>query len=201
MDNLIEKIKEYVMEECRKYKEASEEHYDFWNEHIRYVYKEAVDLAKKYGADETVVAIGALLHDIALIEKVGTRKDHHLNGKILSDEILDRFSCSQDLKDRVLGCVLNHRSSKYATNIEEICVCDADCLAHLDNIPMLFNSAFNQHGVSLNEVRDWMRDSFEHDYNDLSDRTKETFLDRYNTIKSVVLGDMQESKTSQYSMD
>ena len=43
-----------------------------------------------------------------------------------------------------------------------------------------------------------MRDSFEHDYNDLSDRTKETFLDRYNTIKSVVLGDMQESKTSQY---
>ena len=46
-----------------------------------------------------------------------------------------------------------------------------------------------------------MSDSFEHDYNDLSDRTKETFLDRYNTIKSVVLGDMQESKTSQYSMD
>ena len=198
MDNLIEKIKEYVMEECRKYKEASEDHYDFWNEHIRYVYKEAVDLAKKYGADETVVAIGALLHDIALIEKVGTRKDHHLNGKILSDEILDRFACPQDLKDRTLGCVLNHRSSKYATNIEEICVCDADCLAHLDNIPMLFNSAFNQHGVSLNEVRDWMRDSFKHDYNDLSDRTKEAFRDRYITIQSVVLGDMQEGKTSQY---
>ena len=71
----------------------------------------------------------------------------------------------------------------------------------VEEIPMLFNSAFNQHGVSLNEVRDWMRDSFEHDYNDLSDRTKEPFLDRYNTIKSVVLGDMQESKTSQYSMD
>ena len=72
MDNLIEKIKVDVMEECRKYKEASEEHYDFWNEHIRYVYKEAVDLAKKYDADETVVALGTLLHDIALIEKVGT---------------------------------------------------------------------------------------------------------------------------------
>ena len=27
MDNLIEKIKEYIMEECRKYKEASEDHY------------------------------------------------------------------------------------------------------------------------------------------------------------------------------
>ena len=51
------------------------------------------------------------------------------------------------------------------------------------------------------KIRELMSDSFEHDYNDLSDRTKETFLDRYNTIKSVVLGDMQESKTSQYSMN
>ena len=48
------------------------------------------------------------------------------------------------------------------------------------------------------KIRELMSDSFEHDYNDLSDRTKEEFLDRYNTIKSVVLGDMQESKTSQY---
>ena len=54
--------------------------------------------------------------------------------------------------------------------------------------------------VPTNEgkIRELMSDSFEHDYNDLSDRTKEAFLDRYNTIKSVVLGDMQESKTSQY---
>ena len=48
------------------------------------------------------------------------------------------------------------------------------------------------------KIRELMSDSFKHDYNDLSDRTKEAFLDRYNTIKSVVLGDMQESKTSQY---
>ena len=189
MNSLVERIHEYVMEECRKYKETSEDHYDFWNEHIRYVYREAVDLAKQYGADETVVALGALLHDIALIERVGTRKDYHLYGKDLSDEILDRFSCPQDLKERVLGCVVNHRSSKNAANIEETCVCDADCLAHLDNIPMLFNAAFNRHGVSLNEVRDWMRASFEHDFNDLSDRTKAAFLERYNTIRQVVLGD------------
>mgnify|MGYP002523760094 CR=1 FL=1 len=51
------------------------------------------------------------------------------------------------------------------------------------------------------KIRELMSDSFEHDYNDLSDRTKEAFVDRYNTIKSVVLGDMQESKTSQYSMN
>lgn len=192
MTELIEEIRKYVIEKSEAYRETSEDHYDFWNEHIRYVYEEAVSLAKEYGADKTVVALGALLHDIALIEKVGSRKDHHLNGKILSCEILDRFNCPGDLKNRVLGCVLNHRSSKNAENIEELCVCDADCLAHLDNIPMLFNAAFNRDGVSLNEVRAWMRDSFEHDYNDLSERTREAFRDRYNTIKRVVLGDGQE---------
>ena len=192
MSGLIDQIRQYVFEKSEAYRETSDDHYDFWNEHIRYVYREAVSLARQYGADETVVALGALLHDIALIEKVGTRENHHLNGKILSSRILDRFSCPGDLKAGVLGCVLHHRSSKNAANIEELCVGDADILAHFDNIPMLFNAAFNRDGVSLNEVRAWMQDSFEHDYNDLSERTKEVFRNRYDTIKSVVLGDMQE---------
>lgn len=55
--------------------------------------------------------------------------------------------------DRVIGCVINHRSSKNATNIEELCVADADILAHFDNMPMLFNSAFNRNNIRLNEVR------------------------------------------------
>ena len=151
-----------------------------------------MDLARRYGADETVVALGALLHDIALIEKAGTRKDHHLNGEVLSRRILDRFSCPADLRERVLGCVLHHRSSRYAENIEELCVCDADILAHFDNIPMLFNCAFNRDGVSLGEVREWMNQAFEHDYKDLSDRTKELFNARYRIIKETVTGETQE---------
>ena len=194
MTGLVEEIRQYVVEASGKYRENADDHYDFWNEHIRYVYREATDLARRYGADETVVALGALLHDIALIEKVGTRKDHHLNGKILSDRILDRFSCPEDMKDRVLGCVLHHRSSKNAENIEELCVCDADILAHFDNIPMLFNCAFRRDGVQLGDIREWMRKAFEHDYNDLSDRTKALFRDRYNTIREIVTGETQEDE-------
>ena len=191
MTGLTEEIRQYVIDKSEAYKRDSEDHYDFWNEHIRYVYKEAMKLAGQYHADETIVALGALLHDIALIEKAGDRKDHHLNGKTLSARILDSFSCPEETKEKVLGCVLHHRSARNAENIEELCVCDADILAHFDNIPMLFNSAFNRHGVSLNEVREWMRASFEHDFDDLSDRTKEVFRERYNTIRSVILGDIQ----------
>ena len=191
-DDLVERIRQYVTERSEKYRLDSEGHYDFWNEHIRYVYREATTLAGKYGADLTVVSLGALLHDIALIEKAGERKDHHLNGEILSRKILDEFGCPQEIRDRVLGCVLHHRSSINAENIEELCVCDADILAHFDNIPMLFNSAFTQHGVPLNQVREWMDWSFEKDYADLSERTKADFRERYRVIRSVVIGEPDE---------
>ena len=183
--NLIEKE---VKEKINEYKLSSEDHYDFWNEHIKFVYEESKKLAKKYNADIEIVSLGALLHDIALIYKVGDRKNHHINGKKIADEILTKYNYETDKKEKVLNCVYNHRSSKNATTIEELCVADADILAHFDNIPMLFNSAFNRSNLKLNEVRNWMKECFEKDYDDLSDKTKEIFKERYKTICEIVLG-------------
>ena len=186
--NIIEIIENEVKEKIKEYKLKAEDNYDFWNEHIKYVYVESQKWAKQYGADIEIVKLGALLHDIALICKVGERKDHHINGKILAEEILNKYDYPKEKKDRVLSCVYNHRSSKNATNIEDLCVADADIIAHFDNIPMLFNSAYNRNHISLNEVRAWMKNEFEKDYNDLSDKTKETFEDRYKQICEIVLG-------------
>lgn len=71
--NIIEQVEEYVKQKIEEYKNTSEDHYDFWNEHIKYVYNESLDLADKYNADKEIVALGSLLHDIALINKVGDR--------------------------------------------------------------------------------------------------------------------------------
>lgn len=187
--NYIELIEKEVKEKIEEYKLNAEDNYDFWNEHIKYVYEESMRLAKIYNADIEIVSLGALLHDIALIFKVGDRKDHHINGKVLANEILDKYSYPKDKKEKVLGCVYNHRSSKNATNIEELCVADADILAHFRNVPMLFNSAFNRNNVSLNEVRQWMQEAFEKDYNDLSDKAKEIFKEEYKQIWKIVLGE------------
>ena len=64
------------------------DHYDFWDEHIKYVLEESVKLADQYGADIEIVSLGALLHDIALINKVGDRKDHHVNSEIIARKVL-----------------------------------------------------------------------------------------------------------------
>ena len=62
MTGLTEEIRQYVIDRSEAYKRDSEDHYDFWNEHIRYVYKEAMMLARKYHADETIVGfIGKIL--------------------------------------------------------------------------------------------------------------------------------------------
>lgn len=185
--NIVDEIKKYVIDKSNLYKDCSEDNYDFWNQHIKYVYYEACNLAQEYDADIEIVKLGALLHDIALICKVGSREDHHINGAKLADEILTKFSYPTDKKKRVLGCVLNHRSSRNATNIEEICVADADIIAHFDNLPMVFNYAFVIENVDLNNINEWLMQSFEDEYNDLSTKTKEKFKKRYDEICNIII--------------
>lgn len=64
---LVEKIKAEILNESDEYKQNAADHYDFWNEHIKYVYHESLILAQKFHADMEIVALGSLLHDIALI--------------------------------------------------------------------------------------------------------------------------------------
>lgn len=49
--DIIDQIEKEVKIYIEEYKNTSEDHYDFWNEHIKYVYKESIELAMKYNAD------------------------------------------------------------------------------------------------------------------------------------------------------
>jgi len=187
--NIIEEVKGYILKRIEDYKLNSDDHYDFWNEHVKYVYEESISLANKYAADIEIVSLGALLHDIALINKIGDGKDHHINGEKIARDVLEKLNYDKNKMYRVMKCVYNHRSSKNAETIEETCVADADILAHFDNIPMLFNSAFVRNKVSLNEIKEWMKNVFEKDYNDLSDMTREIFADKYKQICEIIIKD------------
>jgi len=187
--NVLEKVKKELMIENNKYSIESEDNYDFWKEHVKYVVDNAKMLAKKYNADLEIVELAALLHDIALITKTGARAEHHITGAEIAENILFKYNYPKDKTAKIKQCVLNHRSSKNAESIEELCVADADILAHFDNIPMLFNSAFVRNKISLSNVKSWLKEVFEKDYNDLSDKTKEEFKDKYKQICKIVLGE------------
>lgn len=186
---VIEFVKERLMIENQRYADNAADHFNYWEQHIKLVVKEALILADEYGADKEIVELGALLHDIALVSEVGTRAEHHTNGKIIADRLLSEYGYPDDRKQRVLGCVLHHRSSKNAKNLEELCVANADIISHYDNIPMCFGAAFKYNKINTNSLDEWIK-YFEHDWNDLSERTKIIFKPRYDVIMDVLFGAM-----------
>lgn len=184
---IIQQIKSELMELNQKYIDEAVDKYDFWNMHIKYVVREAVNLAKIHNANLEIVELGALLHDIALVAKVGTKADHHTNGMILAKELLIKYNYPQDKMEKVLNCILNHRSSKNATNIEEMCVADADIIAHFYNIPNAFVVGVKKHNFSNPEqFMTWLAG----DYDDLSDQTKLAFKDKFNLIMKTLFCDL-----------
>ena len=188
MNKIVENIRQELITRCNKYNEKY--NYDFWNDHIKYVVKNAVELAKKYGADVEIVELGALLHDIAMPSEIGPREEHNVYGVKIADELLSKLNYPQDRKERVKECVLRHRGSKDLPRktIEEQCVADSDVMAHFDCIPSLFQLAFgkNEMGLSIEEGTEFVKKKLERDYNKLSSNTREILKEKYEKIKSVL---------------
>ena len=99
MSEIVESIKEELLNRCKIYNEKYG--YDFWNDHIKYVVKNSVELAKKYDADIEIVELGALLHDIAMPSEIGDREQHNINGAKIANELLTKLNYPEDRKERV----------------------------------------------------------------------------------------------------
>ncbi len=186
MIDIVYKIKEELINRCNIYNEKY--NYDFWNDHIKYVVKNAVELAKKYEADVEIVELGALLHDISMPSEIGPREEHNVYGAKIADELLTSFGYPKERIERVKECVLRHRGNKDLprNTIEEQCVADADVIAHFDCIPSLFHLAYNEHNLSVGEGEEYIKKKLERDYNKLSPRTREVLKDRYENILKVL---------------
>ncbi len=188
MSEIVENIKEELIKRCNIYNEKY--NYDFWNDHIKYVVKNSIELAKKYEADVEIVELGALLHDIAMPSEFGSREEHNVYGMKIADELLTKLDYPQDRKERVKECVLRHRGSKDLprNTIEEQCVADADVMAHFDCIPSLFHLAFgkNKMDLSIEDGTEFVKKKLERDYNKLSPRSRQIIKDRYENIIKVL---------------
>lgn len=191
MSEVVESIKAELLKRCENYKEKYG--YDFWNDHIKYVVKNSIELAKKYGADVEIVELGALLHDIAMPSEFGPREEHNVYGVQIADELLTQLNYPEDRKERVKECVLRHRGSKSLprNTIEEECVADADVIAHFDCLPSVFRLAFgkDEFDLSIEEGTEFVKKKLERDYNKLSDRTKVELKERYENIMKVLFVD------------
>jgi len=178
MENkIIEKIREFVEEECKK--PTSKYGYDPYPHHFMPVVKYSKLLAEKLSANIEIVEIAAWLHDIGSI--MHGRENHHITGAEIAEKKLRELGYAEEKIALVKQCILNHRGSVKNERItsEEMAVAEADAMSHFDNIGGLFMAAFvfenHNQGSAAASVKQKLKNSWEK----LSPIAKEIIKPRY----------------------
>ena len=187
--NITELIKEEVIK--RDKQSIKSKGYSMYEEHVKYVVKNAIRLANKYNADLEIVVLSALLHDIAVISEIGSREEHHINGSIIAEELLTKYNYPKDRIDRIKTCILKHSAdiNCQRDTIEEEILADADALSHFDYIPGLFFVAYKRRNLDIKNATNWVKTKLENDYNKLSKRTKAEIKEKYENIMEVLFNE------------
>lgn len=162
--------------------------FGIWSHHIKPMIEIGRKLAKDYNADTEVVIIAVLLHDLAAIKDGSKRKEHHIFGAEEAKTILTKYNYSNNKIELVQKCILNHRGSvnNPKSTIEEICVADADAIAHIQEIGSLFYVAYKEMDMDIDEGMSWIRGKIQRDWNKMSERGMKQFKNKYNEIMKIL---------------
>jgi uncharacterized protein len=156
-----------------------------WDHHIKTVYEIATSICEEYNADYNIVALSALLHDIASVTDKELTEEHHIHGVKIAEELLSKYDIEQDKIEHIKKCILNHRGSRLAkkNTPEEICIADADAMAHFYNIPSLLSMVYVEKGLSIDEGAKFVYNKLERSYNKLSPKGKKIIKKHYESAK------------------
>lgn len=126
MDTIIEQIKALVASRMS----ANKGSHDF--DHTERVYNTAMHLALVEKADQEIVALAALLHDISRKEEDDSEGKvcHAVRGAETAGEILSHYDLPQDKIEKICGCISKHRfrDNNIPDTLEEKIIYDADNL-------------------------------------------------------------------------
>ncbi len=131
------------------------------------------------------------MHDVSMPAEYGDRSKHNIYSAEMSEKLLSELNYPKEKLELVKKCVLNHsgRNAHLRNTVEEICISDADALAHFDRIPSLFSLAYGVLNMKLEEGREYVKGRLKDDYNGLNERTKELYKIKFETIMETVFVD------------
>ncbi|MEN7982601.1 MAG: HD domain-containing protein, partial [Nanoarchaeota archaeon] len=177
-ENIVEEIRKFVEEECRKpnanYAEAYENHFVT-------MHSTAKKLAENLEADIELVEIAAWLHDIGSI--IYGRKNHHITGAKIAEDKLRELNYPEEKIEKVKSCILNHRGSQEKNNernfIESRIIAEADVLDAFNNISKQFLITLVYEKKSLIEAKNSVKQKLINKWNQLSPEGKELIKSKY----------------------
>jgi uncharacterized protein len=157
-----------------------------WKYHIVPVVKYAKKLAKILNANEEVVELAALLHDIGRLRFGG--ENHDVTGIPEAEKILAEHNAPQEVIDEVKHCIESHRGSKDIppkTTIARI-IANADAMAHFDILPVFFY--WRSKKQTFDEAFKWVDDKIDRDWNKklTLPEARKMMDDKYKAIKLVL---------------
>ena len=183
MKKIIKEIYEEVEKRCM----AKTNAYGIgaWDHHIKLVYEIAINNCEEYNADYNIVALAALLHDIASVTDKDLTEEHHTHGAKIAEELLSKYDLSKEQIEHIKKCILNHRGSRLVkkTTPEEICIADSDAMAHFYSVPSLLRMVYVEKGLSIDEGSEFVLNKLERSFNKLSPKGKEIIKEKYEAAK------------------
>lgn len=165
-----------------------------WNHHIELVYKIAIEICDDYGADYNIVTLSALLHDIASITNKDYPEEHHIIGAQIAEDLLKKYNLPKEQIEHIKKCILNHRGSRVMDKItkEEVCIADADAMAHFYSVPSLLRMVYVEKNMSIDEGAAFVSQKLERSYNKLSEKGKQIVLPQYEASKILLIKKIQK---------
>lgn len=183
MEDIIREIYDEVKNRC--YSESNFYGYGSWDYHIKLVYELAIKNSELYGADKNIVALASLLHDIASVTDKNFKKDHHIIGAEMAEEILEKYKLNAADIQLIKSCILNHRGSvlREKNTPEEVCVADCDAIAHFCSVSSLFKLVYYDKEMSIDEGNEYVYNKLQRSYNKLSEIGREIVKPYYEAVE------------------
>ncbi len=159
-----------------------------WDHHIKIVYQLAKKYASEYNANQEIVSLAALLHDIASVTDEGFTEEHHVIGANIAEELLLKQNYPKDVIELIKKCILNHRGSRLVNkkSAEEVCIADSDAMAHFYSIPSLLSMVYKEKNLSIDEGSKFVMDKLNRSYNKMSDKGKQLVKKQYESAKNIL---------------
>ncbi len=159
-----------------------------WDHHIKIVYELAKQHANDYRAEQEIVALAALLHDIASVTNAEFTEEHHIIGAKIAEEILMQENYPSEKIDLIKKCILNHRGSRLVdkTSNEEVCIADCDAMAHFYSIPSLLSMVYREKNLSIDDGSKFVMDKLDRSYNKMSEKGKQLVKVQYESAKNIL---------------
>lgn len=188
--DIIEQIKKEVINRSNKFQELTKdtkEEYNLYEQHIKYVYNNVIQLSKNKKVDLEIIKLSALLHDISMTDINLDRSKHNEYSATIAETLLKQNNYDNNKIQLIKKCILNHSSirKEYRTTQEEQILVDADSLSHFDNYQSIYSFALNVMNLSKEESLQYLKDKLTKDYNEISKEVKSIIKDKYNYIMNL----------------